>query len=149
MKNMSIMRWDPFGELTNLRNQMNRFFDHTFRKSIMTGAEPFGPRIDLYQTEQEVVATAELPGILSKDDIEVAVTPDTLSLRGEMKRIQDDHEEIFFHSERYFGTFCRTLPLPAEVKPEGTKASYQNGLLEIRMPKTEKGRKKMHRVPIQ
>lgn len=146
---MSIMRWDPFGELTNLRNQMNRFFDHTFRKGIMAGAEPFGPRVDLYQTEQEVVATAELPGVQSKDDIEVAVTPDTLSLRGELKRTQDFNEDNFFHSERYYGSFSRTLPLPAEVKPEETRASYQNGLLEIRMPKTETGRKTVHRVPIQ
>lgn len=146
---MSIMRWDPFGELTNLRNQMNRFFDHTFKKGIMTGAEPFGPRIDLYQTDQEVVATAELPGVQSKDDIEVSVTPDTLSLRGEFKRIQDVNEENIFHSERYYGSFARTLHLPAEVKPEETRASYQNGLLEIRMPKTERGRKNIHRVPIQ
>lgn len=146
---MSIMRWDPFGEITNLRNQMNRFFDHTFRKGIMAGAEPLGPRVDLYQTEQEVVATAELPGVQSKDDIEVAVTPDTLSIRGEFKRTQDVHEENIFHSERYYGSFGRTLPLPAEVRPEETRASYQNGLLEIRMPKTETGRKTVHRVPIQ
>lgn len=146
---MSMIRWDPFGEISNLRNQMNRFFDHTFRKGVMAGAEPFGPRVDLYQTDQEVVVSAELPGVESKDDIEVTVTPDTLSLRGELKRIQDVREEHFFHSERYFGSFSRTLPLPAEVKPEDTRASYQNGLLEIRMPKTEKSRKNAHRVPIQ
>ncbi|MCL6560542.1 MAG: Hsp20/alpha crystallin family protein [Firmicutes bacterium] len=146
---MSIMRWDPFGEIANLRNQMNRFFDHTFRRGFLTGAEPFGPRIDLYQTDQEVVATAELPGIESKDDIEISLTPDSLSLRGELKRTQDIKEEHFFHTERYYGSFSRTLPLPAEVKPEEARASYQNGVLEIRMPKTEKGRKTVHRVPIQ
>ncbi len=146
---MSITRWDPFGELTNLRNQMNRFFDHTFKKGLYPGAEAFGPRIDLYQTDQEVVATAELPGIESKDDIEVALTPDTLSLRGELKRTLDLNDENFYHSERYYGSFNRTLPLPAEVKPEGSTAAYQNGLLEIRMPKTEKGIKKTYRIPIQ
>lgn len=146
---MSIMRWDPFGELANLRNQMNRFFDHTLRRGFLTGAEPFGPRIDLYQTDQEVVATAELPGIESKDDIEISLTPDSLSLRGELKRTQDIKEEHFFHTERYYGSFSRTLPLPAEVKPEEARASYHNGVLEIRMPKTEKGRKTAHRVPIQ
>lgn len=146
---MSIMRWDPFGELTNLRNQMNRFFDHTLRKGFMAGAEPFGPRVDLYQTEQEVVATAEIPGIESKNDIEITLTPDSISLRGELKHGQDIKEENFFHSERFYGSFSRTLPLPAEIKPEEAKASYRNGLLEVRMPKTEKGRRKTYRVPIQ
>jgi HSP20 family protein len=146
---MSIVRWDPFGEISNLRNQMNKFFDHSFIRGLMPGAERYGPRVDLYQTEQEVVATAELPGIESKDDIEVAVTPDTLSLKGELKRFNEVKEDDIFQSERFYGTFSRMLPLPAEVKPEETKASYHNGLLEIRMPKTEKGQKKMHRIPIQ
>lgn len=146
---MSIMRWDPFGEISNLRNQMNRFFDHTFKKSIMSGSESFGPRIDLFQTDTEVVATAEIPGVDSKDDIEVSVTPDTLSLRGELKRAHDINEENYFHSERYYGSFSRTLPLPAEVKPEETKAVYQKGLLEIRMPKSEQGLKNSYRVQIQ
>lgn len=147
---MSIVRWDPFGEISNLRDQMNKFFDHTFlRRSLITGTEQFGPRVDLYQTEQEVVASAELPGIKSTNDIEVAVTPDTLSLKGELKRFNEIDEDNIFHSERYYGAFSRMLPLPAEVKPEETRASYQNGLLEIRMPKTERGQKNMHRVEIQ
>jgi len=143
------MRWEPFGDLVNLRNQVNRFFDQTFRRGFWPGMEPFGPRIDLYQTDQEVVAMAELPGIQSKEDIEVSVTPDSLSLRGEFKRVQNVSEENIFHSERYFGSFSRTLPLPAEVKPDEARASYHDGVLEIRMPKTERGRKKVHRVPIQ
>lgn len=147
---MSIVRWDPFGEISNLRSQMNKIFDHSFfRGGLMPGNGQLGPRIDLYQTEQEVVATAELPGIESKDDIEVAVTPDTLNLKGELKRINEVKEDDIFQSERYYGTFSRMLPLPAEVNPEGTKAHYHNGLLEIRMPKTERGQKKVHRVQIQ
>ena len=105
--------------------------------------------MDLYQTDREVVATAELPGIQSKDDIEVTLTPDTLSLRGELKRFHDLEEDNVFHSERYYGSFSRTLPLPAEIKPEEARASLQSGLLEIRMPKTERSLKKAHRVPIQ
>lgn len=147
---MSIVRWDPFGEVSNLRNQMNKFFDQNFlKRGFITGAEHFGPRIDLYQTDQEVVASAELPGIESKDDIEVSVTPDTLSLKGELKRFNEVEEDSIFHSERYYGSFSRMLPLPSEVKPEETKASYRNGLLEIRMPKSEKGQKKVHKVQIQ
>ena len=146
---MNLVHWDPFGELSNMRNQLNRIFDHTFRRSLAAGPEAAGPRVELYQTDQEVVVTAELPGIQSKDDVEVSVTPDSLNLRGEMKRSQDVNEENYFHSERYYGSFSRTLPLPVEVKPEETRASYQNGLLEIRMPKTEKALRTAHRVQIQ
>lgn len=146
---MSIVRWDPFREISNLRNQMNRIFDNSFfRGGLMPGTDHFGPRVDIYQTEQEVVATAELPGIESKDDIEITVTPDTLNLKGELKRISEINENDIYQSERFFGTFSRMLPLPAEVKPEEAKASYNNGLLEIRMPKTERGHKKVHKVQI-
>lgn len=146
---MSIMRWDPFGEISSLRHQMNRFFDQAFRRNYMSEPEAFGPRIDIYQTENEVVATAELPGIDSKDDIEVMVAPDNLTLKGELKRVQDVKDEHFVHSERYHGLFQRSLPLPAEVNPEGAKASYTNGLLEIIMPKSEKSRKNYRKVDIQ
>lgn len=146
---MSIMRWDPFGELNNMRNQLNRFFDHTLRRGLTPGADPAGPRVELYQTDSEVIVTAELPGIQSKEDIELSVTPDSLNLRGELKRIHDVSEENFFHSERYYGSFNRKLPLPAEIKPEETRASYHNGILEVRMPKTETGRRTGYRVHIQ
>jgi len=146
---VNMIRWDPFGELSNLRNQVNRFFDQTLKRGIFSPVESFGPRIDLYQTEDEVVGEAELPGIESKDDIEITVTPNSLTIKGELKRGRDLREENFFHSERYYGSFCRTLPLPAEVKPEEAKASYQNGILEIRMPKSEKERKNSYRIPIQ
>lgn len=146
---MSIMRWDPFSELNNMRNQLNRFFDHTLRRGMATGADPAGPRMELYQTDSEVIVTAELPGIQSKEDIELSVTPDSLSLRGELKRAHDVSEENFFHSERYYGSFSRSFPLPAEIKPEETRASYNNGILEVRMPKTERGRRNGYRVPIQ
>lgn len=146
---MSIMRWDPLGEISNLRNQMYRFFDQNFlRRNFLGGPEPYGPRVDLYRTDSEVVATAELPGVQSKDDVEVTLTPDTLNLRGEFKRFHDLEEDNVFHSERYYGSFSRTLPLPAEIKPEEARATLQNGLLEIRMPKSERSLKKAHRVPI-
>lgn len=145
---MSIMRWDPFGEISNLRHQMNLFFDQAFRRNYLSEPEAFGPRIDLYQTDNEVVATAELPGIDSKDDIEVMVAPDILAIKGELKRVQDVKDEHFIRAERYYGSFNRSIPLPAEVSPEGSKASYVNGLLEIRMPKSEKSRKNYQKIDI-
>jgi len=146
---VDIIRWDPLSELSYLKNQVNRFFDHTLKRGIFPAAGSFGPKIDLYQTEDEVVAEAELPGIESKDDIEVNVTPHSLTIKGELKRGRELREENFFHSERYYGAFHRTLSLPAEVEPEKALARYQNGILEIRIPKSERGRKNTYRIPIQ
>lgn len=148
---MALRRRDPFGEISNLREQMNRLWD-VLRPGLgfRWGApgEMAAPRMDIYQTENEVVAVAEIPGLESKDDIEVTVTEDTLTLRGELKRGYEEREENLFHTERYYGAFSRTLTLPVEVKPEETSASYRNGVLEIRMPKTEAGRRRSVRVPI-
>jgi HSP20 family protein len=141
---MGLRRWDP-PELNTLREQMNRMWEF-----LRTGGrETVMPRIDIHQTEDEVVAVAELPGIPSRDDIEVHVTEDSLSIRGEIRRTHDIREEDYIHSERYYGSFSRTLPLPVEVKPEEARGRFENGLLEIRIPKTEAGkRRNTHRVEI-
>lgn len=141
---MSLRRWDP-PELATLREQMNRLWD-----TLRTGTrEAAAPRIDVHQTEDEVIAVAELPGVPSKDDVEVHVTKDSVSVRGEIKRVHDVREEDFIHSERFYGGFSRTVPLPVEVKPNEARARFENGILEIRIPKTEAGRRpKAHRVDI-
>lgn len=140
---MSIRRWDPFTELSTIRDQMNRMWDFLRPLSLRDSSLP---RIDLHQTPDEIVATAELPGIASKDDIQIEVTPDSLTIRGEIKRGYDAPDEDFIHSERFVGRFSRTLPLPVEVKAEETSASYNNGLLEVHIPKTEatRGRQPYH-----
>lgn len=147
---MSLMRWDPLTELTALRQHMNRFFESPWLRGWrgLGAIEGYGPRIDVYQTEGEVIATAELPGLESKENIDVLVFDDSMTIKGEFKRGQEQREENFYHSERYYGVFNRTIPLPAEVKPEQAKASYNNGLLEIRIPKSEEGKKKPVRLTI-
>lgn len=135
---MSIRRWDPVSELSTLRDQMNRMLD-TFRP-VTRGPET--PRIDVHQTADEVIAIAELPGVESKEDIEVEVTEDAISLRGEFRRRQDIREEDYIHTERFYGSFARSIPLPVEVKPEEARGTFNNGLLEIRIPKTEASKKK-------
>ncbi|MEW6572361.1 MAG: Hsp20/alpha crystallin family protein [Bacillota bacterium] len=148
---MTLRRRDPFGEISNLREQMNRLWDVLrpgFGLRWGASGEVTGPRMDLYQTDNDVIAVAEIPGLESKDDIEVTVTPDTLTLRGELKRGYEYREEGILHGERYYGAFSRTLSLPVEVKPEESTASYKNGVLEVRMPKTDAGRRRSVKVPI-
>ncbi|MBE3586387.1 Hsp20/alpha crystallin family protein [Desulfofundulus thermocisternus] len=143
---MDLVRWEPFHEL---RQQMNRIFNnHWFRGMPFWGTDGINPRVDIYQTDDEVVATAELPGIASRDDVEVTLTENTLSIRGEFKRGAEERQEGYFHSERYYGTFSRTLPLPVEVNPDQARATYKNGILEVRIPKKEPGKRNVYRVDI-
>lgn len=149
---MGITRWDPFHELSQMRHQIDRYMDNFWgrpgRNDIL-GMTAYGPRMDVYQTENEVVATAELPGVQSKDDIEVRVDNDRLTIRGEVKRSQEHKNENYVHNERYYGTFTRVVQLPAEVSAEQARATYNNGILEIRMQKKDPGQKQHNRIPIQ
>lgn len=148
---MAIRRRDPYGEISSIREQMNKLWDvlrpgFGFRWGATT--DVLTPRIDIYQTENDVMAIAEIPGLETKEDVEVTVTENTLTIRGEIKRGYTQEEEGLFHSERFYGAFNRTLTLPVEVKPEESVATYRNGVLEVRMPKTEAGRRRSFRVPI-
>jgi HSP20 family protein len=148
---MSIRRRDPYGEISNIREQMNKLWDVLrpgFGGRWTSAVDILTPRVDVFQTEDEVTAVAEIPGLETKDDVEVTVTENTLTLRGEIKRTYNREEEGLFHNERFYGAFNRTLTLPSEVKPEEAAASYKNGVLEVRMPRTEAGRRRSVRVPI-
>jgi HSP20 family protein len=105
------------------------------------------PAVDVYEESDEVVVKAELPG-LSKEDIDVTLTDSTLTLKGERKKEEEVKEKNFYRSERSRGSFVRSIELPSEVKTDQTKASFKNGILEIRLPKTEEAKKKFTKVKI-
>jgi len=122
-------------ELERLRQDLSRFFDWGpawSRGQIST----WQPNLDIYQTETEVVAMVEIPGV-NPEDVDVTVTKNMLSVKGNLKQSEEVKEEGYFRSERRFGAFQRVVPLPAEVKANETKASFKNGVLEIRMPKVK------------
>ncbi|MFZ5631274.1 MAG: Hsp20/alpha crystallin family protein [Bacillota bacterium] len=149
---MGLIRWDPFHELNQMRHQIDRYLDNFWGRGSrhdIAGATGYGPRMDVYQTENEVIATAELPGIESKDDIDVRVDNDKLTIRGEIKRSRDHKEENSIYNERYYGTFTRVVQLPARVRTDQAKATYSNGVLEIRMLKSDPGENWGRRIPIQ
>ncbi|MCG0277053.1 MAG: Hsp20/alpha crystallin family protein [Thermanaeromonas sp.] len=131
----------PWRELASFRDELMRAWPGTW-----LGGLAEGPRLDLYQTDREVVVTAELPGLVSKDDVEITATEDSLTIRGEIKRSQEASDRNYHRTERFYGTFARTIGLPAEVEPEKATASYQNGILEIRLPKA--AQQKQRRIQI-
>jgi len=135
---MSISPWHPWRDLANVRDEMFRNF--------LAGFMDTGPRFDIYQTKKEVVANIELPGLTSKDDVEITATEDTLSIRGEVRRSDYAEEQNYHRTERFYGSFARTVTLPAKVQPEKATATYKNGILDIRIPTAENQRQK--RIPI-
>jgi HSP20 family protein len=105
------------------------------------------PAVDVYEDKDDVVVKAETPG-LSKEDIHVEVTDSTLTIKGEKKREETIKDDEYYCCERSFGSFTRSVDLPCEVKAEQVKASMKNGVLEVRMPKTEEAKKRAITVKI-
>ncbi len=105
------------------------------------------PAVDVYEDKDDVVLKAELPG-LSKEDINVQVSDSSVTIKGEKKREEEVKEQDYYRCERSYGTFARTIELPCQVKADQVQASYKNGVLEIRLPKTEEAKTKTITVKI-
>jgi HSP20 family protein len=106
------------------------------------------PIVDVFEEKDEIVVKAELPGI-EKDNIEVNLTDHTLTIKGEKKKEEEVKEENYYRAERSYGSFLRTLDLPRDVRADQLKASFKNGILEVRMPKTEEAKAKEIKVKVE
>jgi len=105
------------------------------------------PSLDVYEEKDSVVVKAELPG-LKKEDVEVNLAGENLTIKGEKKEDKEVKEDDYYRRERSYGSFLRTIALPCEVKSDEIKASFKDGVLEVRMPKTEEAKKKSISVRI-
>jgi len=146
---MDIMRWDPFKELSTLRDQIDRLFDSFFGRvpSIIEKETAWVPAINLEETDDSYVVQAELPG-LKKNEIKVSITEDSVTISGERKIEKEEKGKTFHRVEMSYGKFQRTLSLPGEIMPDKAKASYKDGILTIKLPKSEKAKVKEIEVEI-
>jgi HSP20 family protein len=112
------------------------------------GLQTWSPSVDMHETENEYLIRADIPGV-EPEDLEVLHADDRLILRGETRREETARDQGWHRSERRYGRFERVLPLPGEVKPDQIQASFRNGVLELRLPKSEESRRRMRRIPIQ
>jgi HSP20 family protein len=146
---MAIVRWDPARELDSLQGEMNRLFDGFFGTG--TGARNGAtlrrwlPAMDLVEAGGELVLRADLPG-LTEDDVAIEIKDSVLTISGERRSEHREEGESFYRAERAFGSFSRSLTLPDGVEPDAVKAKFENGVLEVRVPKPEE--RKPHRVAI-
>jgi HSP20 family protein len=105
------------------------------------------PAVDLYEEKDDIVVKAELPG-MEKDNIEVNLSDNRLTIKGERKQEEEVKKEGYYRSERSYGSFVRTLELPRKVQTDKVKAAFKSGILEIRLPKTEEAKKKETAVKV-
>jgi HSP20 family protein len=135
---MAITKWDPFRDLMLLRDRMNRLFEDLVSSPRFEDSEliqsTWSPAVDIYETENELVLTAELPGVEEKD-VEIKIEDNTLSLKGERKFERETKEENYHRIERAYGSFFRSFSLPNYIDQEKISADYENGLLRVHMPK--------------
>ncbi|MDB6151756.1 MAG: Heat shock protein Hsp20 [Chthoniobacteraceae bacterium] len=141
-----LAAWTPFDRLATLRDEMNRLFDVTQPSS--TGL--FGgwsPALDVYDQKESFLILCELPG-MKKEDIEITVQDNTLTVSGERKMERERVEGETFRSERYFGKFQRSVTLPASVESSQVKATYKDGILHVELPKSEEAKQKHIQVNV-
>ena len=151
----AVTPWRPFMGLAGWERDMDRMLEDFFgrrmrpwwpeRWSRTDEMEVKPPMVDVFEEKDEIVVKAELPGI-EKDNIEVNLTDHTLTIKGEKKKEEEIKEANYYRAERSYGSFLRTLDVPKDVRADKVKASFKNGILEVRMPKTEEAKAKEVKV---
>jgi HSP20 family protein len=130
----NIARWEPFRERVPLRELMERLLEEPFGPTGGTSGMLSGPAIDLFQTDDEVVVKASLPGV-KPTDINISVTGDLLTIRGEAVEEKATKESTYHVRERRYGSFSRTIALPSGVVSDKATAEFENGILTLSLPK--------------
>jgi HSP20 family protein len=143
-------QWSPFGQLTRLRDEVNRFFESPPRSGWeMTSPlfEGWSPSIDLFEDKESITVKAEVPG-MKKEDIDVSLEDRTLSICGERREEKEEGKGTTHRSERFYGKFYRSVELPSAVDQGKIKASYKDGILTVTMPKSEEAKRKQIDVQV-
>lgn len=145
---MAIIRWDPFRDIITLREKMNRLFEDAVtargeEKEMISST--WAPSVDIYETENEIVLTAEVPGIDEKD-IDIKIENNTLSLQGERKFEKETKEENYHRIERSYGSFFRSFTIPHNVDQDKIEAEHEGGVLRVVMPKKPESKPKKVKV---
>lgn len=145
---MSMTRWDPFREMVSLREAMNRMFEEgmgRWRYGEEMGASNLMVPMDVYETDEDIVISAEIPGI-KPEDVDIRVTGNTLTIQGESKQEQEQQQGNVHYRERRFGRFQRTVTLPSNVDTNKIDATFENGLLKITAAKSEEAKPRQIQV---
>ena len=153
MRNVGLVRFDPFRDLATLQDRIDRLFGDSFGRlrapatSEALEGSLWSPAVDTVETDNEIVLRADLPGV-EPTDVDIQVQNGTLTLRGERKFESDVKEDNFRRIERVYGSFVRSFTLPQAVDPEHVAAEYRNGVLEVKLPKRPEAKPKQIKVAV-
>lgn len=144
----NLVRWEPFRDLISLREAMDQLFEESFVRPRTGWLAPVGEgtlTVDMYETDDAVVVKSAVPGIAA-EDLDISVTGDTLTIRGETKADEEIREENYFYRERRYGSFCRALSIPVPIVAGKAEAEFENGVLTLTLPKAEEVKPKAIKV---
>ena len=146
---MAITRFDPFREIAQMQDRINRIFGEQYRgNDDMMSRGDWMPPVDIYENDQhEIVLKAELPGI-TREDIDLRVENNTLTIRGERKRQQEAKQENYHRVERLYGSFSRSFSLPSTVNTEKVRAEFRDGVLTVTLPAREEAKPRQIQVQV-
>jgi len=144
----NIVRWEPFRDLISLREAMDRLFEESFVRPRTGWPAPLSAgtlAVDMYETDQDVVVKSSVPGV-KPEDIDITITGDTLTIKGEAKSEEKVEEANYVRQERRYGAFSRSLTLPTTIVGDKAKAEFENGVLTLTLPKAEEVKPKTIKV---
>ena len=140
----------PLMPLRDIDRWLDDFFMRPFAlpRARMSAMQEIMPDVDIFESDGDVVMKAELPG-MKKEDIEVTLSDGSITISGEKKQEEEIKKKDYYKVERSYGSFCRTFSLPSEVKADKAKSTFKDGVLEVRMPKSEEAKSKEVKVKIE
>ncbi len=154
----AVAPWKPLFALPRWERDIDRMMDDLFARRMRPwwperwfrawDDEVIEPALDIYEEKDEIIVKAELPG-MDKDEIEVDISDSELILKGEKKKEEKIEEKDYYRCERSYGAFRRSVELPTDVQANKIKASFKNGILEVRLPKTEKAKAKEIKIKVE
>jgi HSP20 family protein len=148
---MAIVRFDPFRDLASMQDRINRIFGEAYLRNNdddVTNRGDWRPVVDIYENDKhEIVLRAELPG-LKREDLDIRVENNTLTLRGERKRDTEVKQESYHRVERSYGSFSRSFSLPTTVDTEKVSAAFTDGVLTITLPMREEAKPRQIQVQV-
>ncbi len=138
----NLIRWEPAREMMTLREAMDHLFDDAFTRPLTLRDGWSVPAIDMYQTDDEIVVKASLPGFKT-EEVQINITGEVLTLKGEARQAEEKKEKAWHMREQRWGTFERAVALPTEVVADKARAEFENGILTITLPKAEEVKPKV------
>jgi HSP20 family protein len=142
-----LIKWPQVPSFTSLRDEMNQLFDEFWRRRPFFEAG-WCPELDMAETSENIIIKVEIPGLDPKD-IDISISGDTLTLKGEKKEEKKENDRYYHRVERRYGVFTRSVVLPESVDTENVKAECKNGILEVTLPKVEKAKPKKIAVKVE